>query len=101
MMSFNTLGQVLGVMGTQLLIATIEGQVAQPLLVGRRLNVNPLVIFLGLWFGGVFWGIAGIMLATPILVTLKVIAENTRDGQPMLEFFIRIRHPRACRGCAS
>lgn len=86
MISFDSLGQILGVMGTQLLIATIEGQVAQPLLVGRRLNVNPLVIFLGLWFGGIFWGVAGIMLATPILVTLKVIAENTRDGQPMLEF---------------
>jgi predicted PurR-regulated permease PerM len=86
MISFDTLGQVLGVVGTQLLIATIEGQIAQPLLVGRRLNVNPLVIFLGLWFGGIFWGVAGIMLATPILVTLKVIAENTRDGQPMLEF---------------
>ena len=86
MISFDTLGQVLGVAGTQLLIATVEGQIAQPLLVGRRLNVNPLVIFLGLWFGGIFWGVAGIMLATPILVTLKVIAENTRDGQPMLEF---------------
>jgi predicted PurR-regulated permease PerM len=86
LISFNTLGQVLGVLGTQLLIATIEGQVAQPLLVGKRLHVNPLLIFLGLWFGGIFWGVAGIMLATPILVTLKVIAEDTRNGKPMLEF---------------
>jgi predicted PurR-regulated permease PerM len=37
---------------------------------------NPLLIFLGLWFGGMFWGIAGVVLATPILVALKVIAEN-------------------------
>ncbi len=85
-MSFDTLGQVLGVMGTQLLIATIEGQIAQPLLVGKRLNVNPLVIFLGLWFGGIFWGVVGIMLATPILVTLKVLAENAHHGQSLLEF---------------
>jgi len=34
------------------------------------------LIFLGLWFGGMFWGIAGVVLATPILVALKVIAEN-------------------------
>jgi predicted PurR-regulated permease PerM len=84
--SFNTLGQVLGVAGTYILFAMIEGQVAQPLLVGRRMEINPLLIFLGLWFGGIFWGIAGIILATPTLVALKVIAENIEDGRPMMEF---------------
>jgi predicted PurR-regulated permease PerM len=84
--SFSTLSQVLGVAGTYVIIATIEGQVAQPLLVGRRMEVNPLLIFLGLWFGGLFWGIAGIILATPTLVALKVIAENTKSGKPMMEF---------------
>jgi predicted PurR-regulated permease PerM len=84
--SFDTLGNVLGVAGTYVAIAAIEGQVAQPLLVGRRMEVNPLLIFLGLWFGGLFWGIAGVILATPTLVALKVIAENTKSGKPMLEF---------------
>ena len=84
--SFDTLGQVLGTAGTYVVLATIEGQVAQPLLVGRRMEVNPLLIFLGLWFGGLFWGIAGIILATPTLVALKVIAENATTGKPMMEF---------------
>ena len=84
--SFNTLGQIVGVAATYVLIATIEGQVAQPLLVGRRLEVNPLLIFLALWFGGLYWGIAGIVLATPALVALKVIAENAKSGRPMMEF---------------
>ena len=84
--SFNTLGQILGVAATYVLIATIEGQVAQPLLVGRRLEVNPLLIFLALWFGGLYWGIAGIVLATPSLVALKVIAQNAKSGRPMMEF---------------
>ena len=84
--SFSTLAQVLGVAGTYLVIAMIEGQLVQPLLVGRRMEVNPLLIFLGLWFGGMFWGIAGIILATPTLVALKVIAENTKSGKPVLEF---------------
>ncbi len=86
LVSFDTLGHVLGASGSYLLIALIEGQIAQPLLVGRRMEVNPLLIFLGLWFGGLFWGIAGIVLATPALVALKVIAENTKDGKQMLEF---------------
>ena len=84
--SFTTVGDVLGVLVTQLGIATVEGQIVQPLLVGRRLEVNPLLVFLALWFGGVFWGVAGIVLATPVLVTMKVIAENSKSGKPMIEF---------------
>ncbi len=84
--TFNHLGSVVGVAGTFLTLATIEGQLVQPLFVGRRLEINPLHIFLGLWFAGMFWGIAGIVLATPTLLTMKVIAENARDGQAMREF---------------
>jgi predicted PurR-regulated permease PerM len=84
--SFNTLGPVLGVASTYVVIAMIEGQLVQPLLVGRRMELNPLLIFLGLWFGGLYWGIAGIVLATPTLVALKVIAESTKRGRPMMEF---------------
>jgi predicted PurR-regulated permease PerM len=86
MVSFTDLGQILGVAGSYLLLATLEGQLVQPLLVGRRLAVNPLLVFLALWFGGLFWGVAGILLATPVLVTIKVLAENSERGKPMLEF---------------
>jgi predicted PurR-regulated permease PerM len=84
--SFDGLGRVLAVAGGYLAIATLEGQVVQPLLVGRRLQLNPMLVFLALWFGGLFWGVAGIILATPTLVALKVIAENATGGQPVLEF---------------
>jgi predicted PurR-regulated permease PerM len=84
--SFDGLGHAVGVSLSDLGLAVIEGQIVQPLLVGRRLEVNPLLIFLGLWFGGIFWGIAGVMLATPILMALKVIAEKALNGQSMLQF---------------
>jgi predicted PurR-regulated permease PerM len=84
--SFDGLGHALGVALSYLGLAVIEGQIVQPLLVGRRLDVNPLLIFLGLWFGGFFWGIAGVILATPMLVALKVIAENAHDGESMMQF---------------
>jgi predicted PurR-regulated permease PerM len=84
--SFNSLGHILGVAGTYVAIAALEGQVIQPLLVGRRLEINPLWVFLSLWFGGLFWGIAGVVLATPMLVALKVVAENARSGRAMMEF---------------
>jgi predicted PurR-regulated permease PerM len=84
--SFDSLGQVLAVAGSYLALATLEGQVVQPLLVGRRLALNPVLVFLALWFAGFFWGIAGIILATPALVALKVMAENSQRGKPLLDF---------------
>jgi predicted PurR-regulated permease PerM len=84
--TFDTVPRVLGVAGTYLAITTIEGQIIQPLFVGRRLKINPLLIFLGLWLGGLFWGVAGVMLATPVLVALKVIAEHIGGGRAILEF---------------
>jgi predicted PurR-regulated permease PerM len=84
--SFDGLGNVLAVGGSFLALTTLEGQVVQPLLVGKRLALNPLVLFLSLWFGGFFWGVAGVALAVPTLVTLKVVAENSRNGQRMLAF---------------
>jgi predicted PurR-regulated permease PerM len=86
MVSFDGLGQVLAVSGSYLALATIEGQFVQPLLVGRRLQLNPMLVFLALWFGGLFWGVAGIILATPTLVALKVVAENAAAGLPLVNF---------------
>jgi predicted PurR-regulated permease PerM len=84
--SFDGIGRVLAVAGSYLLLAMLEGQVIQPLFVGRRLKINPLLIFLALWFGGMFWGIAGVILATPALLTLKVIAEHSVGGKSVMEF---------------
>lgn len=84
--SFDNLGRVLIVAASFLALATVEGQFVQPLLVGRRLQLNPMLVFLSLWFGGFFWGVAGVVLATPALVALKVIAAHSRGGQPLLEF---------------
>jgi predicted PurR-regulated permease PerM len=84
--SFTDLGRIAGIAGSFIALATVEGQIVQPLLVGRRLAVNPLVVFLSLWFGGLFWGIAGIVLATPTLVAIKVVAAHSVRGKALLEF---------------
>jgi predicted PurR-regulated permease PerM len=84
--TFDSIGHVLVACGSYLLLAMLEGQIAQPLFVGRRLQINPLLIFLGLWFGGLFWGIAGVILATPALLVLKVVAENAIFGKSVMEF---------------
>lgn len=84
--SLNDLGRILAVPGSYLALATVEGQVVQPLLVGRRLELNSIIVFLALWFGGWFWGIPGIILAIPALVALKVAAEHHKHGKSLVEF---------------
>ena len=51
LVSFDDLGHVFAAAGSYLALATIEGQVLQPLLVGRRLDLNPILVFLAVWFG--------------------------------------------------
>lgn len=84
--SFHGLGRVVAVSATYLCLAAIEGQIVQPLLVGRRLELNPIIVFLALWLGWWFWGIAGVVTAVPSLVALKVVAEHRELGAPLVEF---------------
>jgi len=86
LVSFDDVGRVLAVAGSYLALATIEGQLVQPVLVGQRLELNPIIVFLALWFGGWFWAIPGIILAIPSLVALKVVAEHSEYGAPLVEF---------------
>ena len=84
--SFDAPGRIIAVGASFLGLAALEGQFIQPLLVGRRLDLNPMLVFLALWFGGLFWGIAGIILATPALVALKVVAAYSSGGEALLSF---------------
>jgi len=82
LVSFDGLGKPLAVAGCYLFLTTIEGQFVQPVLVGRRLDVSPLIVFLSLWFGGWLWGIAGVALAVPLLVTAKALGLGLGAAAP-------------------
>ncbi len=59
LVTFESLGRALAVPGIFLFLHLIEGQIVQPLTVGRRFEVNALVVLLAVWFGYGFWGIPG------------------------------------------
>ena len=66
LVTFDNLGRALAVPGVFLALHLIEGQIVQPLTVGRRFEVNALVVLLAVWFGYGFWGIPGMVLAMPV-----------------------------------
>jgi predicted PurR-regulated permease PerM len=99
LVTFPSLGRALTVPGAFLALHLIEGQIVQPLTVGRRCEVNALVILLGVWFGYAFWGIPGVMLATPVLVALKVAAQYHPNWRVLRDFLSpnEYWHPKSLR----
>lgn len=64
----------------------LESYLVTPLVLGRRLTLNPVVIFLGLTFWGWLWGITGALLAVPIMVVLKILCDHSEPLRPIGEF---------------
>ena len=65
-----------------LVLTTIEGQVVTPMLVGRHLRLDPLVIILALILLGWLWGLPGLLIAVPLLTCVRVISERLHsDGR--------------------
>jgi predicted PurR-regulated permease PerM len=61
----------------------IEGQLITPHLVGRRLALDPVMVFLAMLVLGWMWGVAGLLLAVPLLTCAKIIAERVDGGEPL------------------
>jgi predicted PurR-regulated permease PerM len=72
-----------------LVIEGIEGNVVQTLAFGRSLALNPVAIFVALLFWGWLWGAAGILLAVPTLVAVKVACTYIDSLKPIAEFLDR------------
>ena len=67
----------------------IEGNFVTPFILGRRLVMNPIVIFLSLLIWGWLWGVPGALIAVPMVVILKITCDNTESLKPVGEFLGR------------
>jgi predicted PurR-regulated permease PerM len=86
---FDAPGYALLIPVTYYLLTATEGFIVTPILLGRRLILNPVVIFLGLVFWGWMWSIFGVLLAVPILVVFKIFCDHIKPLQPVGEFLGR------------
>lgn len=64
----------------------IEANAITPLIVGRRLTINPIMILVALSFWGWVWGTPGALLAVPLLIIGKTILEAA--GRPDIAGFL-------------
>lgn len=62
-------------------IQFLIGSVLEPKLMGDSLDIHPVAILLNLMLWGMLWGVVGMLLATPILVVMKILFERFEGTQ--------------------
>jgi predicted PurR-regulated permease PerM len=55
------------------IVQTIEGNVLHPLVMSKKMNLSPITILLSLLIFGYFFGIFGMIIATPAIALIKII----------------------------
>lgn len=83
---FDNIGQALLIPGAFLLLNILESNVVTPTLMGRQFPLNTVALFIGVMFWGYLWGIAGAILAVPMMVTLKILCDHIPSLRPFGEF---------------
>ena len=65
------------------LIQFIIGNIIEPRLMGRSLNLSALVVLFSLALWGSIWGVVGMFLCVPITVILMIIFSNFEKTRPI------------------
>lgn len=72
-------GRTIAVAAVFIAVNLIVGNLVEPALMGRRLGLSALVVFLSLIFWGYVWGPFGMILSVPLTMIIKILLENTED----------------------
>jgi predicted PurR-regulated permease PerM len=64
-------------------IQLIESYVLEPLVIGKEVRLNPLIVIVAVILGGLIWGIAGMVLFVPLFAMLKIISNYSTGMEPI------------------
>lgn len=79
--------QPLAVIIFYVVVQFIEGNIITPKIVGKSVRLNPFIAIVSLLVGGALWGIAGMILALPLMAVLKIAMANVDLLIPVAELF--------------
>ncbi len=66
-----------------LAINALEGNVITPMILGRSMKLNPVIVFLIIIFGGWVWGVGGILISVPMLGITKIACDHSLRLTPI------------------
>lgn len=67
---------------TIVLVQTIENNIIQPLIVSKNVNLNPILILIGVIIFSHFFGILGMIISTPIVLIVRSVIEYYKKNKP-------------------
>jgi predicted PurR-regulated permease PerM len=76
----NGMTNALLMLGVVLLVQQLEGNVLQPLILGKAVSLHPLAVFLSVVTGSILYGIAGALFAVPVLAFLNTVVRYLVSG---------------------
>ncbi|MGQ3053947.1 MAG: AI-2E family transporter [Roseateles sp.] len=82
---FGNVDMVLLVSGTVLVVHTISGNLLMPWLSSRNTRMNAVTVFIGVLAFGWLWGLLGLLLAVPILASVKAVCDRVDELKPVGE----------------
>lgn len=68
------------------IIQALEGNIFQPMIMSKTTKLHPITIILGLLIFGYFWGIIGMIIATPVIAAAKSIIVYFDEKYDILNF---------------
>jgi predicted PurR-regulated permease PerM len=80
------IGAILLVPAAYLFLNIIEEYVVLPLVMGRRLMLNPVVVLVWLIFWTWLWSVPGALMAVPLLAIVKIICDHVEPLAALAEF---------------
>jgi predicted PurR-regulated permease PerM len=72
---------IIAVLVTYAMVQFIQTYILEPLVVGEQVNINPLFTILVIVLGEMVWGVAGMILAIPLLGIVKIICDHIPELQ--------------------
>jgi predicted PurR-regulated permease PerM len=84
--TYDEVPRALLVPGSFLAINLLQANLITPMLLGHRLTLNPVAIFIGLAFFFWIWGVPGAFLAVPLLATFKIFCDHIASLAAIGEF---------------
>lgn len=80
---FDSLSEIILVGSIYLLLTSVEGQFITPSALAKRLQMNRVLVFVSIAFWAWIWSFPGMLIAVPLLVTLRVISEQIPGWQKL------------------
>lgn len=85
-LQFGTVYMMVLFAGVSLVITSLEGWLLTPTLMGRVASMNRVAVFVGLLFWSWAWGVWGLLLAVPMMMSIKVICDHVDELKPVGRF---------------